>query len=155
MFRYEFLYLATAVICRFERRHYVPLCDFLLFTLLYLKMRRKISTHLVRERIGQTEKNIAQGREKCRRKMDAFIKKKDARNIISNQLRSKAARIQAIESDKPDLNIAAQKFQKAKNRIITQSFERVEKIAKLMERRKLSIHNALFATLSAKKASKE
>ncbi|VDK72473.1 unnamed protein product, partial [Onchocerca ochengi] len=112
-------------------------------------------THLVRERIGQTEKSIAQGREKCRRMMDAFIKKKDARNIISNQLRSKAARIQAIESDKPDLNIAAQKFQKTKNEIITQSFERVEKIARLMERRKLFIHNALFATLSAKKASKE
>ncbi|KAL3991079.1 hypothetical protein ACH3XW_34420 [Acanthocheilonema viteae] len=107
------------------------------------------------EHIGQMEKNIAQGREKCRRKMDTFIKKKDARNIISNQLRSKAARLQAIENDKPDLNVAAQKFHKAKNEIIKKSFERAEKIAKLMERRKLLTQNALFATLSTKKVVKE
>ncbi|CAG9539247.1 unnamed protein product [Cercopithifilaria johnstoni] len=102
---------------------------------------------LARENIGQTEKNIAQGRERCRRKMDVIIKKRDARNIISNQLRSRAARVQAIENDKPDLNVAAQNFQKVKNEIITKSFERAEKIAKLM--------NALFATLSAKKVLKD
>uniref|UniRef100_A0A0R3RHS8 Structural maintenance of chromosomes protein 5 n=1 Tax=Elaeophora elaphi TaxID=1147741 RepID=A0A0R3RHS8_9BILA len=110
---------------------------------------------LAQERIGEAEKNIAQGRERCRRKMDAFIKKKDARNIISNQLRSKAARMQAIENDKPDLNVAAQKFQKVKSEIIKKSFERAEKIVELMERRKLLIQNALFASLSAKKVMKE
>lgn len=41
-------------------------------------------------------------------------------------------RVQAIENDKPDLDIAAQKFQKTNNEIITKSFERVEKIAELM-----------------------
>ncbi|KAM3728146.1 Structural maintenance of chromosomes protein [Dirofilaria immitis] len=110
---------------------------------------------LAYDRIGQTEKNIAQGRERCRRKMDAFIKKKDARNIISSQLRSKAARLQAIENNKPDLNVADQKFRKTKSEIITKSFERVEKIAGLMEKRKLLIQNALFATLNVKKTSSE
>ncbi|EJD74581.1 hypothetical protein LOAG_18118 [Loa loa] len=110
---------------------------------------------LVHERIGQTEKNIAEGRERCRRKMDAFIKKKDARNIISSQLRSKAARIHVIENDKPDLNIAAKNFQKTKDEIIAESFERIEKVAKLMERRKSLIQNALFARLSAKNMLKE
>ncbi|VDK67804.1 unnamed protein product [Litomosoides sigmodontis] len=109
---------------------------------------------LAHERTGQTERIIAQGRERCRRKMDAFIKKKDARNIILNQLRSKAARVQAAENDKPDLNLAAEKFQRAKNEIIVKSFERAEKVAKLMEKRKLHIQNALFATLSAKKVLK-
>lgn len=41
-------------------------------------------------------------------------------------------RMQAIENDKPDLNVAAQNFQKARNEIIRGSFERAEKIAKLM-----------------------
>uniref|UniRef100_A0A1I8EYI9 Structural maintenance of chromosomes protein 5 n=1 Tax=Wuchereria bancrofti TaxID=6293 RepID=A0A1I8EYI9_WUCBA len=110
---------------------------------------------LAREHIGQTEKSIAQGRERCRKKMDAFIKKKDARNIISSQLRSKAARVHAIETDKPDLTVAAQKFEKVKDEIIAESFERVEKIAKLMEKRKSHIQDALFATLSAKKVLNE
>uniref|UniRef100_A0A915PDP2 Structural maintenance of chromosomes protein 5 n=1 Tax=Setaria digitata TaxID=48799 RepID=A0A915PDP2_9BILA len=113
---------------------------------------------LSRERIAQTEKNIAQGRERCRKKMDAFIKKRDARNIVSNQLRSKIARLvvlKAIESDKPDLNVAAQTFRKAKNEIIAGAFERVEMIARLMERRKFFIQNALFTALASKNASKE
>ncbi|MCP9263266.1 BMA-SMC-5, isoform c [Dirofilaria immitis] len=120
---------------------------------------------LAYDRIGQTEKNIAQGRERCRRKMNlhpanyafegCIYQKKDARNIISSQLRSKAARLQAIENNKPDLNVADQKFRKTKSEIITKSFERVEKIAGLMEKRKLLIQNALFATLNVKKTSSE
>nr|CDQ04356.1 BMA-SMC-5, isoform e [Brugia malayi] len=110
---------------------------------------------LAHEHIGQTEKTIAQGREKCRKKMDAFLKKKDARNIISSQLRSKAARVHAIETDKPDLTVAAQKFQKVKDEIIAESFERVEKIAKLMKKKKSHIQDALFATLNAKKVLTE
>lgn len=41
-------------------------------------------------------------------------------------------RAHAIENDEPDLNVAAQKCQKAQKEIIAQSFERAEIIAKFM-----------------------
>ncbi|VDN33745.1 unnamed protein product [Gongylonema pulchrum] len=106
-----------------------------------------------RENLCSDEKTIAKGRERCRRKMDEFLKKKGTRNVIEQQLRSKLAKLHVMEKNKPDLDTAKETLENANTKIIDDTFLRAGKIAALLRRNKAQIASAFCAFLEMRAAN--